>query len=67
MTRYFMELGAQVAITSRNLEKLQDTAKELEEKTGGACLPLQCDVRHYEQVEAMLQKTLETFGSVECL
>ena len=67
MTRYFMELGAQVAITSRNLEKLQDTAKELEEKTGGVCLPLQCDVRHYEQVEAMLQKTLEAFGSADVL
>lgn len=67
MTRYFMELGAQVAITSRNLEKLQETAKELEEKTGGVCLPLQCDVRHYEQVEAMLQKTLEAFGSADVL
>ncbi len=67
MTRYFLELGAQVVITSRNLEKLQQTARELEEKTGGSCLPVQCDVRHYEQVEAMLQKTLETFGSVDVL
>jgi len=25
MTKYFLELGAQVAITSRNLEKLQNT------------------------------------------
>ena len=30
MTKYFLELGANVAITSRNLEKLQNTAKELE-------------------------------------
>lgn len=67
MTRYFMELGAQVVITSRNLEKLQNTARDLEQKTGGTCLPLQCDVRHYEQVEAMLQKTLEAFGGVDVL
>jgi len=54
MTKYFMELGAKVAITSRDLEKLQTTAKELESETGGKCLAVQCDVRHYEQVEAML-------------
>jgi NAD(P)-dependent dehydrogenase (short-subunit alcohol dehydrogenase family) len=67
MTKYFLELGAKVAITSRNLEKLQGTAKELEEQTGGECLPVQCDVRHYEQVENMLQQTAEKFGSVDIL
>jgi NAD(P)-dependent dehydrogenase (short-subunit alcohol dehydrogenase family) len=67
MTKYFLELGAKVAITSRNLEKLENTAKELEAETGGKCLPLQCDVRHYEQVESMLAKTLEEFGSVDIL
>ncbi|NAS29871.1 SDR family oxidoreductase [Flavobacteriaceae bacterium R38] len=67
MTRYFLELGANVAITSRNLEKLQGTAKELETETGGICLPLQCDVRHYDQVEAMLKNTLDKFGKVDGL
>ena len=67
MTKYFLELGAKVAITSRNLEKLQNTAKELEEETGGQCLPVQCDVRHYEQVEQMLNTTVEKFGSVDIL
>lgn len=67
MTKYFLELGAKVAITSRNLEKLQNTAKELEEETGGRCLPVQCDVRHYEQVEKMLTTTVEQFGSVDIL
>ncbi|MCF4101381.1 SDR family oxidoreductase [Gillisia sp. M10.2A] len=67
MTSYFMELGAEVAITSRNLEKLENTAKELEAATGGVCLPLQCDVREYEQVEAMLAATVEKFGKVDIL
>ena len=67
MTKYFLELGANVAITSRNLEKLQNTAKELEQETGGKCLPVQCDVRHYEQVEKMLQQTLDEFGTVDIL
>lgn len=67
MTKYFLELGAKVAITSRDIEKLQNTAKELEEQTQGKCLAVQCDVRHYDQVEAMLQKVLETFGRVDVL
>ena len=54
MTRYFLELGARVAITSRNLEKLEKTAEELQLETGGNCLAVACDVRHYDQVEAML-------------
>ncbi|UPZ15758.1 SDR family oxidoreductase [Flavobacterium humidisoli] len=67
MTKYFLELGAQVAITSRDLEKLKTTAAELESQTGGKCLPLQCDVRHYEEVENMLQETLKVFGKVDVL
>jgi len=67
MTRYFMELGAKVAISSRDLEKLQTTAKELEAETGGICLAVQCDVRHYEQVEAMLEEVLKAYGKVDVL
>ncbi len=67
MTTYFLELGAKVVITSRNLEKLQAVKIELEEKTGGTVLPVQCDVRHYDQVEAMLQATLDAFGKVDGL
>lgn len=67
MTKYFLELGAKVVIVSRNLEKLQNTAKELEKETGGQCLPVQCDVRHYDQVEKMLDTTVEKFGSVDIL
>lgn len=67
MTKYFLELGAQVAITSRDLDKLKNTAQELETETSGTCLPLQCDVRHYEEVENMLQAVLKTFGKVDVL
>ena len=67
MTKYFLELGANVAITSRNLEKLQNTAKELEIETGGTCLPIQCDVRHYDQVIAMHKTVIDKFGTVDVL
>ena len=67
MTKYFLELGANVAITSRDFEKLTKTASELQTETTGKCLPVQCDVRHYDEVEQMLQKVLETFGKVDVL
>ena len=67
MTRYFMELGAKVAITSRDIEKLRTTAQELEAETGGKCLPLACDVRSYEQVETMLKGVLDHYGRVDVL
>jgi NAD(P)-dependent dehydrogenase (short-subunit alcohol dehydrogenase family) len=67
MTKYFLELGANVAITSRNLEKLQNTAKELEEETGGNCLPIQCDIRHYDQVKIMHKSVIDKFKTVDVL
>ena len=67
MTKYFLELGAKVAITSRNLDKLKNTAKQLESETGGTCFPVQCDVRHIDQVEAMADAVFKEFGTVDVL
>lgn len=67
MSRYFLQLGAKVAITSRNIEKLEATAQELSNETSGTCLPLACDVRQIAQVEAMHQKVIEAFGKVDVL
>jgi NAD(P)-dependent dehydrogenase (short-subunit alcohol dehydrogenase family) len=67
MSTYFLELGANVVITSRKLDVLQKTAAELEEKTGGKVLALACDVRNDFEVEQVLKQTLETFGTVHGL
>ena len=67
MTTYFLELGANVVITSRNIEKLETVKAELEAATGGKVLAVQCDVRHYDQVEAMVKASNDTFGSVDVL
>ncbi|MCL4136077.1 UNVERIFIED_CONTAM: hypothetical protein GTU68_066921 [Idotea baltica] len=67
MTTYFLELGANVVITSRNLEKLKAVKIELEEKTGGKVLPVQCDVRNYDEVEAMLKASIDEYGTVDGL
>jgi NAD(P)-dependent dehydrogenase (short-subunit alcohol dehydrogenase family) len=67
MTKYFLTLGANVVITSRKLDVLQKTADELMAETGGQVLALQCDVRKYNEVEAMLDATVKKFGGVDSL
>jgi NAD(P)-dependent dehydrogenase (short-subunit alcohol dehydrogenase family) len=64
---YFLKLGANLVITSRKQDVLQKTADEMEEKTGGKVLAVACDVREIAQVENVLAKTLERFGSVDVL
>src|SRR5687767_4222507 len=67
MGKYFLQLGANLIITSRKIEKLEETAKELERETGGKVLALQSDVRKYEEVEQVLKKSIERFGKVDVL
>ena len=67
MTKYFLQLGAKVAITSRKEDVLKKTAEELTAETKGEVLPVKCDVRGYEEVEAMMKQVIEKFGSFNVL
>lgn len=67
MSKYFLELGAKVVITSRKLEVLEETAKELQSETGGEVLPLACDVREYEQIEQVIASTVARWGRIDGL
>lgn len=67
MSQYFSELGAQVVITSRKLDVLEQTAQEIQAATGNTVLPIACDVRDVAQVEALLARAEEAFGTVDLL
>lgn len=67
MSTYFLELGANIVIASRKQEVLDETAKELMEKTGGQVLAVACDVREIADIEQLLANTIEKFGSVDGL
>lgn len=67
MGTYFSELGANLVITSRRMDVLEETAKEISSKTGGTVLPVTCDVRDYEQVERVIKEAKEKFGQVDVL
>ena len=67
MGEYFLRLGAKLVITSRKLDVLEKTAAEMVEKCGGEVLPIACDVRNYEEVEAMRKAAIEKFGKVDAV
>jgi NAD(P)-dependent dehydrogenase (short-subunit alcohol dehydrogenase family) len=67
MGTYFLQLGANLVITSRKIDVLKKTAAEMESETGGKVLAIACDVRKYEEVEQMLQQSIEVFGRVDVL
>jgi NAD(P)-dependent dehydrogenase (short-subunit alcohol dehydrogenase family) len=67
MSTYFLKLGANVVITSRKLEVLQQTAQEMEQETGGRVLAVKCDVRNYDEVTDLLKKSVDSFGDVNGL
>jgi citronellol/citronellal dehydrogenase len=65
--------GYHIAIAAKTTEphpKLEGTiftaAKEIE-ALGVRCLPLQCDIRYEEQIQAAVEATAETFGGIDVL
>lgn len=64
MGKYMLELGANLVITSRKKDVLEKAASELEKETGGKVLPVVCDVRKYEEIDALIKQTEATFGQI---
>jgi citronellol/citronellal dehydrogenase len=66
-------MGANIVIAAKSVEenaKLGGTifsaAKEIED-AGGKALPVQCDIRFEDQIKNVVEKTMETFGSIDIL
>ena len=66
MATRFAELGANLVITSRREDVINDTAKELR-KLKGKVIAIPCDVRDPDQVESMVEKTVNELGSIDIL
>ena len=67
MVKYFLELGANVIITSRREELLNDVAKELNAQYSSEVFPIACDVRKIDEVEKVIEESYNKFGKVDCL
>ncbi|HET7230729.1 MAG TPA: SDR family oxidoreductase [Longimicrobium sp.] len=66
MAKKFAQLGANVAITGRNAERLETAAREID--AGGERVSTHpCDVRDFAHVEAMVAAVAERFGGIDVL
>ena len=66
MANRFAELGANLVITSRRKEVIQETSEELKSH-GVDVLPIPCDVRDPEQVENMAKRAIGLFKKIDIL
>ena len=64
MVKYFVELGAKVAISGRREEKLQEAAAEISIEN---VFPVVCDVRESNEVEATVKAIVAHFGTLNGL
>lgn len=66
MSKRFAALGAKVAITGRRPDRLESAAGEISED-GSRIFTHPCDVREFEQVDALLEATEAALGPVDIL
>jgi len=66
MATRFAELGADLVITSRRQNVIDETAEELRQY-GGQVLAVSCDVRDPDQVQHMVDETVKTFSKIDIL
>ena len=61
MATRFGELGANLVLTSRRQEVLDEAAREINDKTGAEILTVSTDIRHSDQVTEMVKKAVDKF------
>ena len=66
MATRFAELGADLVITSRRQNVIDETASELR-NYGQKVLAISCDVRDPDQVQNMVDHTVNEFGKIDIL
>jgi 3-oxoacyl-[acyl-carrier protein] reductase len=64
----FADDGANVVVTSRTQEKIDEVAAEINDSDRpGEAIAVECDVRDRDSVEALIEATVEEFGAVDCM
>ena len=62
----FARLGANVIIASRSIENLEPTSHEIE-ALGVECLAMPTNIRELEEVDALVEASIERFGQIDFL
>jgi NAD(P)-dependent dehydrogenase (short-subunit alcohol dehydrogenase family) len=58
--------GSSVVVAGRTQSKLLTTCEEIEQR-GSKAIPVVCDVTRSDQIDACVETTIETFGTVDIL
>ncbi|HBR35246.1 MAG TPA: short-chain dehydrogenase [Firmicutes bacterium] len=64
--RALAKAGADLVITSRNIDALQDFKTEIE-ALGRKAFPVALDVRDYDSIQRMVTLTIEAYGKIDIL
>ena len=67
MATALAEAGAHVIVTSRDVERVEGVAAEMQGAHGRACRGYGCDVRDHRQVEGLVVRVIEEFGQIDVL
>ena len=57
--------GAKVAIASRGVDDLEAAAQEIRETTGAEVLPVPVDLSRLEDIQRLIQRTVDHFGRMD--
>ncbi len=61
------EAGADIVLCSRKVEACEEVAQRLREEHGVKTLALSCDVTNDEQVQQVVDQTVQEFGNIDIL
>ena len=61
------EAGANVVVCGRNTERCKQAAEEIALAHGVTAIGMRCDVRSTEEIEAVVEHTVQEFGTIDVL
>ena len=61
------DVGANIVIASRRLEKCEAACEEISKRTGVKTLPHRCDITEKNEIQALVEDVLNEFGHMDIL
>ncbi|MEC7924666.1 MAG: SDR family oxidoreductase [Actinomycetota bacterium] len=62
----FAQNGANVVVTSRNLETCESTVEEIH-KLGGSAVPISAHMGRLQEIKSLVDQTIEAYGTVDII
>jgi len=63
----FASMGCNLVITARDTDKIRKTTQEIRDKYGVEVSGISADIQHEEQIQSMVEETLNAFGRINIL